>query len=782
MLCEAQIEMQIQPCWNIIVPLEQSRYAPGEFLSRTGSSRRAHQQVLTVKIAKTDNLAGDLWGGLAAMLVALPSAIAFGVTIFAPLGGTYAAQGAIAGILGVTALGLIAGAFGGTNRLITAPCAPAAAVMSALAVQLFQNGASGESAVLMLTLVGLMCGVIQVAFGTVGLGRLIKYVPYPVVSGYLSGVGLIIIVSQVPKFLGVPTQTQFWQSLLAPALWQWQGVAVGAVTVAVMATAPRFTKAVPAAILGLVSGVLAYFALGLADPALLALKGNALVIGPLPMGGEGVGFGDAISGRWKAAGNLNFGEIGRLVVPAATLAVLLSIDTLKTCVVLDALTRSRHDSNRELIGQGLGNLASSFIGGVPGAGQMGATLVNMSSGAQTRLSGLFEGALALVAFLILGTFIAWIPIAALAGILIVIGFRMFDRDSLHLLKSRTTILDFAVIVAVVVVALTVSLIAASGVGIALAIMLFIREQIRGSILRGRAYGNHRFSKRVRLPAEMAILEKRGDVTAIFELQGSLFFGTTDQLYTTLEPELKTRSYIILDMRRVQSVDLSAVHMLEQIQGMLAERNAFLIFSALPENVPSGQDMRKYFDAVGLVKTERRVQTFDELDDALEWVEERLIDEEHLERTRETLLELRDIEVFHGRKETTMAALESCMDKRSYKAGEKIFARGDAGDEIFLIRRGAVRIVLPLSDTQGHHLATFGRSDFFGEMAFLDPAPRSADALATTDTDLFVLSRKRFDTLAEEHKKLATGLVLGVARVLAIRLRYANAELRALHMS
>ncbi|OGA36768.1 MAG: cyclic nucleotide-binding protein [Betaproteobacteria bacterium RIFCSPLOWO2_12_FULL_64_23] len=714
------------------------------------------------------------------MLVALPSAIAFGVTIFSPLGGTYVAQGAIAGILGVTALGLIAGAFGGTNRLITAPCAPAAAVMSALAIQLMQDGASGESAVLMLTLVGLICGAIQVSFGAVGLGRLIKYVPFPVVSGYLSGVGLIIIVSQVPKFLGVPKEIHFWESLVSSSLWQWQGVVVGVVTVAVMATAPMFTKAVPAAILGLAAGVLAYFGLGLADPALLALQGNALVIGPL--GGAGAGFGEAISGRWKAVGDLDFAVVGRLLVPAATLAVLLSIDTLKTCVVLDALTRSRHNSNRELIGQGLGNLASSFVGGVPGAGQMGATLVNMSSGAHTRLSGLVEGALALVAFLVLGTFIAWIPIAALAGILIVIGFRMFDRDSLHLLKSRTTILDFAVIVAVVVVALTVSLIAASGVGIALAIVLFIREQIRGSIVRGKAYGNQMFSKRVRLPAEMEILEKRGDSTAIFELQGSLFFGTTDQLYTTLEPELKARSYIILDMRRVQSVDLTAVHMLEQIQAMLAERKAFLIFSALPANVPSGQDMRKYFDEVGLVKTERLIQTFNELDEALEWVEERLIEEEHLERLQEKPLELREIDVFLGRKETTLAALESCMDKRSYKAGEKIFARGDAGDEMFLIRRGAVRIVLPISDTQGHHLATFGRSDFFGEMAFLDPAARSADALALTDTDLFALSRKRFDTLAEEHKKLAIGLVLGVARVLAIRLRYANAELRAMHMS
>jgi SulP family sulfate permease len=308
--------------------------------------------------------------------------------------------------------------------------------------------------------------------------------------------------------------------------------------------------------------------------------------------------------------------------------VLLSIDTLKTCVVLDALTRTRHNSNRELIGQGLGNISASLLGGVPGAGTMGATLVNISSGAQSRISSVMEGVLSLFAFLLLGTLIAWVPIAALAGILIVIGVRMFDLDSLQLLKSRSTILDFVVIAAVIVTALTVSLIAASGVGIALAVVLFIREQIGGAVVRRKSYGNQTFSKQVRLPAEMAILEKRGGDAVIFELQGSLFFGTTDQLYTALEPELKTRSYVILDMRRVQSVDVTAAHMLEQIEDTLAERNAFLLFSTLPRDLPSGRDMRQYFAQVGLVRPERHVEAFGELDEALEWVEDRFIEAEH----------------------------------------------------------------------------------------------------------------------------------------------------------
>mgnify|MGYP000160829343 CR=1 FL=1 len=733
---------------------------------------------------KTEQLTGDLWGGLAAMLVALPSAIAFGVTIFAPLGRTYAAQGALAGILGVTALGLVAGLLGGTNRLITAPCAPAAAVLSAFAIQQVQSGTPPESVVLMLCVMGLLCGLLQVGFGVVGLGRLIKYMPFPVVSGYLSGVGMIIIISQVPKLLGVPGGTHFWASLRSPSFWQWQGMVIGAVTMTVMALAPRFTKAVPAAILALASGVITYFGLGLADPALLKLSGNPLIIGVLGGGSGGAHFSDAIIGRWHGIGGANFAAFGHLLVPAATLAVLLSIDTLKTCVVLDALTRSRHDSNRELIGQGLGNFASVLIGGVPGAGQMGATLVNMSSGAQTRLSGLIEGALALVSFLLLGSFIAWIPIAALAGILIVIGFRMFDRDSLRLLKSRTTILDFVVIVAVVVTALTFSLIAASGVGIALAIVLFIREQIGSSIVRRKTLGNQLFSKRVRLPNEMAILEKRGDNTAIFELQGSLFFGNANQLFASLEGDLKKRNYLILDMRRVQSVDLTAVHMLEQIQGILAERSALLIFSHLPANTSSGQDMRQYFATLGLVHGEGHVEskTFNELDEALEWVEDRHIEQEHLHQVEEKLLELHEMDIFNGSHETALAALDLCMDKRSHKAGEKIFTIGDPGEELFLIRRGKVRIVLPISPSQVHHLATFGRKDFFGEMAFLDPAPRSADAIASTDIDLFVLSRKRFDALAEEHKKLAIDLMLSIARVLAVRLRYANSELRVLHLS
>jgi SulP family sulfate permease len=721
--------------------------------------------------------AGDFWGGLAAMLVALPSAIAFGVTIYSPLGSAQAAQGALAGILGATALGLIAPALGGAKRLITAPCAPAAAVLSAFVIEFMHGGGDLASAMLMLSMLGLAAGLLQIAFGTVRLGKLIEYMPYPVVSGYLSGVGLYIVAGQVPKLLGVPKEMHFWESLAATSVWDWRSIAVGAVTAIVMLGAPRITRLVPAAILGLLAGIAGYFVLAAFDPALLQLDGNALIVGAF--GGGDAGFVDAIASRWHAMGGLGIEEVAHLAVPALTLAVLLSIDTLKTCVVLDALTRTRHNSNRELIGQGLGNVASAVIGGIPGAGTMGATLVNLSSGGRSRLSGILEGALALAAFVALGSLISWVPVAALAAILIVIGVRMIDRHSFQFLRQRSTVLDFVVIAAVIATALTVSLIAASGVGIVLAIMLFVREQIGGSVVRRKLAGSETFSKRVRTHEEMEILLERGDRAVVVELQGSLFFGTANQLYTALEPELKLRDYIILDMRRVQTVDVTAAHMLDQVKDMLAERHGFLILSQLPTNLPSGRDIEQYFGQVGLVRPESPVRVFAELDDALEWVEDRVIEAAALEKSEETPLDLHEIELFKQRKAQTLTALEQRMERRSYRAGERIFARGDAGDELFLIRRGAVRIILPISDRQSHHLGTFGRGAFFGEMAFLDGEPRSADAVAFTDVDLYVLSRKTFDVLAEEHKKLALGLMEGLASVLASRLRYTNAELRAL---
>ena len=417
------------------------------------------------------------------MLVALPASLAFGVAIYAPLGPHYAGQGALAGVLGAAAIGIVAPLLGGTERLVSAPCAPAAAVMAALALELASadggTGRSPDRVILLLTLAALVSGTLQVLYGVLGGGTLIKYIPYPVVTGYLSGVGVVIFLKQLPGLFGFPKELSNWQGLTQPSSWSGPGLVVGLVTIAVMLLAPRWTRRVPAAIFGLAAGVACYFAIGrLRRPASADARRE-------PPGDRAARRGGRLApgGSRRAlrrTGELGLADVRLLLMPALTLSVLLSIDTLKTCVVVDTLTRTRHASNRELIGQGVANIAAAAIGGVPGAGTSGATLVNIASGAETRRSGVIEGTLVIVAYLALGGLVAWAPISALAGILVVVAYRMFDWGSVRLLRQRSTLLDFFVVACVIAVAVSVGLVSASVTGIALSILLFIREQVRGA--------------------------------------------------------------------------------------------------------------------------------------------------------------------------------------------------------------------------------------------------------------------------------------------------------------
>lgn len=723
---------------------------------------------------------GDFWGGLASTLVALPAAVAFGVTIYSAISPQYAVFGALAGILGATALGLIASTFGGTDRLISAPCAPAAAVLSAFAIELVNQGVAPASIVLMLTVLGILTGLIQILIGFLGVGRLIRYIPYTVVSGYLSGVGLIIIGSQIPRFVGTSDNTAWWRAAVNPALWDTRSIAIGAATVLVALLAPKITKAIPSTILGITAGIIAYFVLANTDATMMTLTDNPLVLGSL--GASSEGYIGTIIGRWYDIGELKLSQVAALFGSALTLAALLSIDTLKTCVVIDQMTRTRHDPNRELFAQGLANIASSAIGGIPGAGIMGPTMVNLSSGAQTRVSGIIEGLLVLIVALVLSNFIAWIPVATLAGILIVIGLRMIDTKPLNFLESRATVFDFAVVAVVIGFALTVGLIAASAAGVALSILLFLREQVGGSVIRHKTFVSQRSSTWYRPEAEMRLIAQKGDKAVIFELQGSLFFGTTYELYSVLEAEIKTRDYIILDLRRVLSVDITAAHMLNQVRDMMRDRGMPLLMSNVREHLPNGNNLLEFFKQTELIDATDAVRVFQTIESAIEWVEHKLIGDIELPVETEVALNLQEMNLFQGRKVETLTDLEARMEQRTVKAGDSIYSIGDQERELYLIRRGVVRILAPIGGSrQLHHIATFGRGDFFGGLAFLDDHARGDNAIAHTDIDLFVLPLEQFNQLAEDHKKLAFLLITAISRTLAHRLRHADGERTMLHV-
>jgi sulfate permease, SulP family len=725
---------------------------------------------------KNENFAGDFWGGTAAMLVALPSAIAFGVTIYAVIGGHYSAYGAVAGILGVAAIGIIAPMMGGTQRLISAPSAPAAAVLSAFALYYISQDIGPSMVFSMLMIVALMAGVLQILFGVIGLGKLIKYMPFPVVSGYLSGVGLYIIAAQTPIFLGLPQGTHFWDAFHIVAGWQWQSMVVGAVTITTMIFGAKILRFIPAVITALFAGIGTYFVLSFIDAGLLQ-PNNSLVIGELG-GSEGINFFETLIGRFKSLLYFGVDDLTLLFFPALTLAALLSIDTLKTCVILDSMTHSFHNSNRELIAQGSGNVVSALIGGMPGSGTMGATMVNISSGAQTRLSGLVEGIMAVIAFLLLGSFIAWIPVAALAGILIVIGLRMIDKHSFELLKSRKTVFDFFIIIAVAVTALTVSLIAAAGVGLLLAVILYIVQQIGASVLYRHIDGTEARSKIVRGREEESLLCEKGSAFSVYELHGSLFFGTANQLYTMLQEDLKNKKYIIMDMKRVQTVDLTAAHILLQIKDILHDRDGYLLLCRLPHKLPSGDDLENYFNHVGLLKHLSPIKVFDDLDDAIEWAENKIIKEGMIEKIGEELLDLGNFDLFRGRREETLDEIRSLVEERSYRKGEIIYSEGEGNGEIFLIRRGSIRIMLPCPGRKSVHLSTLSQNNFFGEFSFLESAPHYTDTVAGSDTDLYCISREAYDQFSKHHKKAALRFTEALARVLAERLRLTRSELGA----
>ena len=717
------------------------------------------------------------------MLVALPSSIAFGIAVYSVLGGEFVARGVQAGLIGAMAIGVVAPLFRGAPRLISSPCAPAAAVLSALAASLLagKSAPSPEAVVALLLATAGLAGILQFIGGLLGGGNVIKYIPYPVVAGYLSGVGVLIFLGQAPHFLGLSKNTGLWSGVIAPALWQWPAIVVGAVTVAGVLLAPKLTKAVPATILGLLAGVAAYFAIGFAArPEMLQLTGNPLIIGPV--GTDVTTIFAGITGPVHALTALSWSELAALFIPAGTLAILLSIDTLKTCVALDALTFTRHNSNRELLGQGAGNVVSALLGGMAGSGGMGPTLVNAQSGGRTSRSGICEGIFVLAAVLLLGRWIAWIPIAALAGILIVVAVRMFDWNGFNLLRYRATLLDFGVGAAVVIVAVGYDLIAASATGLGLAILLFVREQTRTPVIRRLARGGRVFSKQYRLPAEQAVLEQNGAQTTICELEGSLFFGTTDRLFTELEPDLEQCRYLILDMRRVRSVDYTAAHLLERFENILKQRNGVLIFTHLAANLPGSRDLRSYFTQTGVMQPQKNVRNIETLDDALRWCEDQILAENHSRPPDlNRMVPLPEMELFRQLPPgPALDALAAAMKELSFAAGETILKLGHAGDELLFIRRGTVRIVMRLEQGGHHNLVSFGPGNFFGELAFLNEGTRAAEAVAETEVQLYEIKRDAFDAICREHPEAGIKILKQLACILALRLRRADADLGTLH--
>ncbi len=728
------------------------------------------------------NFSGDAMGGTLAMLLSLPSAIAYGLVIFAPLGGEFSAMAAIGGITGTIAMGLICPLIG-TRKLISAPCAPAAAVLSVFVTEMVHAGSIPLYVIpVYITLVSFLAGLTQVLIGNLGGGNFIKYIPYPVVTGYLWSVSLSIFGNQFPRMLGAPKGEKFFTALTHFSDWRWESIVIGLATVGAMIGLPRIIKGLPPIFLALLSGIAVYGVLAMTNPAMRQLHDNPFVVGPIA-----ASTGDLarnLTTRWSLVTWLVPGLplLKLIAIPVISLAVLLCINTLNACVVMDTLTYSRHDGRKELTGQGVGNMVSALCCGIPGGGLLNASVLSHKSNATGRLPGIAVGVTALMVLLLFGKIVAWLPLPALAGILVITAVRMVDLPNLPMLLKRSTILDFLVLAVVVFSALFSSLLIAATVGTAMAIYLFFRQQMQSSVIRSMVNGTGVFSKKMRTPEQLSFLEREGGKTLIVELQGPLFFGTTDQLIEKLNPELNNYQYLVFDMRKVQSVDFTAAKMLGQILERMQHGKNHLVFSSIPQSLPTKQNIRAYLTQLGLHESSH-LHIFANLNDALEWVEDQILElSEHSMNQTKQLDNLGTLDLFKDFSSETMDSMLSAIEQRKYEQGAFIFRSGEISDEFYIVKAGVVRILLPLSDGQEHHLLTIGAGGIFGEMAFLDHVTRSADAQADTDVMLYILSKQKFEALAARYPAIAGKFYEHLALILANRLRQSNKELKLFNES
>jgi sulfate permease, SulP family len=481
------------------------------------------------------NLKNDFFAGLTAAIVSLPLALAFGVA---------SGFGPAAGIYGAIITGILAAMFGGTPLQVTGPTAPMTVFVATLAAAHDAKFVFG---------VIILAGIFQIIFGLIKLGEQIEFLPYPVISGFMTGVALLIIKSQL--------DTVFAKGLLT--------IGIVAVTIAITHLSPRMLRGIPGALVALIIVSLASIFLGLGLPT----------IGELP----------------KALPQLNLsiipgiGSLFFMILPAISLALLGSIDTLLTSVIADTVTGKEHDSNRELIGQGIGNLAAGFFGGIPGAGATVRTLVNIKVGAKTRLSGILCGIFLLLIMIFLGGFASYIPLSALAGILIYTAINIIDYDGLRSIPLAPKA-DTIVMLITIVTTVVADLIVAVGVGLSLSAFLFLKmlselEVVELTVMEHAS------------DDEKKNLGKYQRKIAIYQINGPLFFGAATKFTRSIKVS-GTFKVVILKMFAVTAIDQTGLRAFSAMLRHLKANGVTVIVTNLQPKTEAGLKKAGLLDEIG----------------------------------------------------------------------------------------------------------------------------------------------------------------------------------------
>ncbi|MBF2000438.1 MAG: SulP family inorganic anion transporter [Synechococcales cyanobacterium M58_A2018_015] len=476
------------------------------------------------------NVRGDVFGGVTAAIVSLPLALAFGVA---------SGAGPVAGLYGAVCVGFFAALFGGTPTLISEPTGPMTVVMTSIVASL--TASNPENGLAMAFTVVMLAGIFQIVFGVFRLGKYITLMPYSVISGFMSGIGVILIVLQIAPFLGqkapkggvMGTITNL-PTLLAninPA-----AAILAALTLAIIFLWPRKLKRiVPPQLVALIVGTVVSL--------LFFPDADIQRIGEIPMGLPTL-----------QLPTFTPGQLTVMLLDSAMLGMLGCIDTLLTAVIADSLTRTEHNSNKELIGQGIGNLVSGLCGGLPGAGATMGTVVNIQTGAQSALSGLTRAIILLVVVLWAAGLTSSIPMAVLAGIALKVGIDILDWSFLkrsHKVSWKGSVIMYGVLFLTVFV----DLIVAVGVGVFIANILTI-ERLSELQSQGVKVISDTDDDVVLTPEEKYLLDQGQGRVQLFYLSGPMIFGVSKAI-ARQHNALKDCDALVMDLSDVPHTGVTA---------------------------------------------------------------------------------------------------------------------------------------------------------------------------------------------------------------------------------
>ncbi|MCR5537220.1 MAG: SulP family inorganic anion transporter [Succinivibrio sp.] len=451
------------------------------------------------------NIRGDITGGLTAGVVALPLCLAFGIA---------SGLGAAAGLYGAITLSFFAAVFGGTKTQISGPTGPMTVVTASVVVALDGN-------LSMIASVFLFAGVFQMLFGVLRVGKLIQFIPYPVISGFMNGIGLIIVLLQIGPLFGEPAPRSPVHAILNLGNMQidFQSALLGILALGIIYLTPRKVRGYfPPALLALiVLTAFSYFA-----------GFNVKMIGEIPSG---------LPTMYLP--QLELSTLGTVLSYAVILATLGSIDSLLTSLVADAQTMTKHNSNRELIGQGLGNALCGFVCGLVGAGATMRTVTNIKSGGNSRLSGVVSSLFLISVMFALKDLVAYVPIPVLSGILVSIGINIFDYRLLRELKSAPR-LDLAIMVLVFMLTVFFDLIFAVLVGVLASSLVLIYEVNKSVKICVKQCPEHELS--------------------VCGIKGAFYFGSASMLAKAVSNQ--QAKHLIIDISNMPFVDLSGIYALE----------------------------------------------------------------------------------------------------------------------------------------------------------------------------------------------------------------------------